>query len=149
MREILFRGKRKDNGEWVEGYFVNCFDEFYRENGPFPEIIMTDAERICAGEYTYDKAVEVIPETVGQWSGLLDKNGKKIFEGDVVKTKYGRLCTVIWFSSPLENCWDLEIVNTVENLSTMCPDAGDLFEQRNLEVIGNIHDNPELLKSST
>lgn len=143
MREILFRGKRKDNGEWVEGYFVNCFDEFYRENGPFPEIIMADAERICAGEYTYDKAVEVIPETVGQWTGLLDKNGKKIFEGDILDTPRWIVsyCADTNAGLGMNAGWYIQRDNFTSWL--------ELENNEWHVVLGNIHDNPELLKSST
>ena len=148
MREILFRGKRKDNGEWVEGYFVNCFDEFYRENGPFPEIIMADAERICAGEYTYDKAVEVIPETVGQWTGLLDKNGKKIFEGDVVEIDEHDACVnglyqVIYDEK--NHCYALE--RNVEHHYNHFSFSDLNGFNISCKVLGNIYDNPELMEA--
>jgi uncharacterized phage protein (TIGR01671 family) len=73
MREILFRAKRKDTGEWVEGFYFESFTEI-----PY---IMTLHDHILGMTEFY----EVDPATVGQFTGLLDKNGKRIFEGDIVK----------------------------------------------------------------
>lgn len=126
MREILFRGKREDNGEWFEGGLVHrtlyygdpCDDYVIVENAEF--------------DYDYYEAHTVIPETVGQFTGLTDKNGKKIFEGDIVKHEYGavkevKYCRGFFFpfvAFPEYRCLSAD----------------------NCEVIGNIHDNPELLK---
>lgn len=131
MREILFRGKRKDNGEWVEGYFVNCIDEFYRGSGPIPEIIMVDADRICAGEYTYDKTEEVIPETVGQYIGLKDRNGRRIFEGDILESIVKRVG---------QKLGNLIVINDIRE----CKFVALYVDQ--YRVIGNAYDNPELLE---
>ena len=128
MREILFRGKRIDNGEWVEGYFVNLRLIHYQKHQP----IITDNNAV-----SYD----VDPSTVGQYTGLCDKNGKKIFEGDIVKTDK--------FSEPNKQYiikYDLQfgafIGQDRYNLYfvTFDGDGGEF------EVIGNIHDNPELLE---
>ena len=128
MREILFRGKRLDNGEWVEGYFVNLWLIHYQKHQP----IITDNNAV-----SYD----VDPSTVSQYTGLTDKNGKKIFEGDIVKTDK--------FSEPNKQYiikYDLQfgafIGQDRYNLYFVTFD-GDSGE---FEVIGNIHDNPELLE---
>ena len=128
MREILFRGKRIDNGEWVEGYFVNLWLMHYQKHQP----IITDNNAV-----SYD----VDLSTVGQYTGLTDKNGKRIFEGDIVKTDK--------FSEPNKQYiikYDLQfgafIGQDRYNLYFVTFD-GDSGE---FEVIGNIHDNPEFLK---
>lgn len=129
MREILFRGKRKDNGEWVEGYL------FYIEK----------YNQCLIGNYDHEKGYyddcEVDPETVGQYTGLTDQNGVKIFEGDVVKH---------------ETMFDKRIYPVVFDDGAFCyfcdrnafPFADYEFgiDSEWVEIIGNIHDNPELLK---
>ena len=137
MREILFRGKRLDNGEWVEGAFLND------RNGAF--YICPAVSDISYGDSGARRSIgcwyKVDPSTVGQYTGLNDKNGKKIFEGDIVKTDK--------FSEPNKQYiikYDLQfgafIGQDRYNLYFVTFD-GDSGE---FEVIGNIHDNPEFLK---
>lgn len=119
MREILFRGKRIDNGEWVTS------NTFYQCNG---EIKLWD-ER--------DGYVEVIPETVGQYTGLTDKNGEKIFEGDIIAKGFERY-EVKWNAEQMR--WGIYSDNYEVAGFTK-------FSEPYFEVIGNIYDNPELLRS--
>lgn len=120
MREILFRGKRVDNGQWVEGYYYPGFQD-------------TSISFILC---KHDGIVyEVLPETVGQFTGLFDKNRKRIFEGDIVKSEYNsELFSVKYLDgSFVGDNSDFEF-GILSN-----------FELTRSEIIGNIHDNPELL----
>ena len=132
MREILFRGKRVDNGEWV------ISNSFYQCNG---KIKLWD-------EQNRDGYVEVEKETVGQYTGLTDKNGKKIYEGDIVKDEYGRIMEVVWRENLAK--FALKLIKTTGEKWTenfLYADMGEWFDLANHlpEVIGNIHDNKELL----
>lgn len=136
-REILFRGKRVDNGEWEVGYAVKGCD---RENQMFI------AKSIGVGFFTGGiTACEVKPETIGQFTGLCDKNGKKIFEGDIV-----RFYDKDWTANGIATVdfekgrWKINGHYTTKLSSIVWLDLYRTgFEY---EVIGNIYDNPELLE---
>ena len=132
MREILFRGKRTDNSEWIYGNY--CYAELIDKSG-YEDLII---------EYPADgETRRVIPETIGQYTGLTDKNGKRIFEGDIVycKSRLDNANMVIIFE-----CGQFRMVLS-ENYRSYQTNSGfydiNCFDK---EVIGNIYDNPELLK---
>ena len=126
MREILFRGKRIDNGEWVEGSLISwCDGSCSIEPGRL-----------------YDSAPSVDPATVGQYTGLTDKNGKRIFEGDIVKGLFLfglEVLSVVDFKGGAFGLkWNRGDVAEFSPFTSIC--------NVRFEVIGNIHDHPELLK---
>ena len=125
MREIIFRGKREDNGEGVEGYYV-CVSGV-------KHYILTGNPVIAPNNITIE-CYGVIPETVGQYTGLKDKNGKKVFEGDICDC-YGDIGVIEFDEED-----SMFIYTYAENVST---NFGCLYGTE-LEVIGNVHDNPEI-----
>ena len=147
-REILFRGKRVSNGNWIEGYFV-----LLAINEGLKHAIHTGADE---GRFIL---FEVIPDTVGQFTGLCDKNGNKIFEGDIVKVTYTEQRQYQGVSYQDEHSCVEEVIYNEKSacfmLKIMCEDVplyrplhnfGSLANIKELEVIGNIYDNPELLE---
>lgn len=139
MREHmgLYRGKRIDNGEWVEGYYVRLFDG---KGNVSHRIYNGYAETDC-GEF-YPDWFEVDPDTVGECAMMTDKNDDLIFEGDICDH---HVQGNILINRGVVN-WDAKHSRWAFQLNTMNPD----FYMHNpaaWEIIGNIHDNPELLKS--
>lgn len=134
MRKILFRGKRTDNGEWIYGDLmqnVDCIKIREQEK---------DVKYIA-------KSFEIDPETVGQFTGLTDKNGKKIWEGDIVKAKIIELSGEKYIG-----IWEVAYHTKYGYFYLKRPKNNLLFDGNwsygvtKIEVIGNITDNPELLK---
>lgn len=150
MREILFRGKRLDNGEWVEGHYH--YSNWYLP--PSMKIVDTTYHILPIG---HGDSHKVDPQTVGQFTGLTDKNGKKVFEGDIIRSDNGkqRAVSVVKYGAYKPNMvFDMfrDFIGykpkqpmyglyAQTNRETLC-----LFDSPHIiEVIGNIHDNPELL----
>lgn len=136
MREILFHGKRADNGEWIEGDLLQI--KYY--NKPIIECKIMPQTPVSS-------AYPVLPETVGQFTGLTDKNGIRIFEGDICRFKrfndiyIGKIVFnvktasfIMWYQ-PIVGAYGEKA--TQKMLLSVCD---------GIEVIGNIHDNPELME---
>lgn len=147
MREILCRAKVKDKDELIgKGFPIdengNQISEWvYGVPTPIPGYPdLFTAWNAFNGEY---EELTVITETIGQYTGLTDKNGKRIFAQDIIETKYGRICEVIWFSTDTYCGWDLVPIGQYD---CKPPDEWDLWNRENLVVIGNIFNNQELLK---
>lgn len=154
MREILFRGKRMDNGEWVEGYL-------YEHEPPLVGIVSEKDEpeaskwfiaRTGFADWNMPRPVELVevyPSTVGQYTGLKDKNGERIFEGDIIAVPYeedrGPVEGIfiyyengnVYFDETYFG-WYVKFVGDGLSLWE--------FDGCGVEIIGNIHDNPEYMK---
>ena len=153
MREILFRGKRIDNGEWAYGSFL----QVEHEDGSFTTAIFHKKD--AGGD------AEVATSTVGQYTGMKDKNGRRIWEGDIVdlfgmkgnvvqecgafgiafmKTiDYDLLESKIPFNNSANFCFNDNFISLWEIFWNYEQDDNPLYE---VEVIGTVHDNPELLE---
>ena len=145
MREILFRGKRIDNGEWVEGFYnhIPCGRSWVDEH-----MIQTVLENGKIGMLH-----DVDPSTVGQYTGLKDKNGNRIFEGDILHIAKIADGLGGYYQPPFDYPmnvvvkWDL----CAWMWETLCEDKRyisfpDAWCHYECDVIGNVHDNPELLE---
>lgn len=126
-REIIFRGKRKDTGKWIEGD-VHLWG---------PDAFIFSALDFPDGPDWY----EVDPETVGQYAGQNDKNGKQVFEGDIILVTSGGIDED---DGNAVIVWDDETSRFIIEWHRIVSDF-DSFYGHDMEVIGNIHDNPELL----
>lgn len=126
-REIIFKARRKDNGEWVEGYYQKRFDL----DGSEQHLIF------WSKSYTVWEYAEINPDTICQYTGLTDKNGKRIWENDIIEL-------------PGEDgyfvCeWQEDTARFVLNGEGLTVDF-DNYWSYEVEVIGNIFDNPDLLE---
>lgn len=132
MREILFRGKTAC-GAWVQGDLIHR------------KIWQSEFEVIRVDDSGFDnyQEYEVATDTIGQYTGLTDKNGKKIFEGDILAFS-DRLVYVHWHDYC--GCWDCSYIKAIEGKPTLHEDRSPNKWRYNAEVIGNIHDNKELLE---
>lgn len=127
MRTIKFRGRSIDNEEWVVGYFVGTTDNV-------AIIIPFDKVNYDVGYIGDSECCYCFPETIGQFTGLYDKNGNEIYEGDILQEIGSGKTVLVVYEAPqfcyADNSFGYKFLNLPENYT----------------VIANIHDNPELLK---
>lgn len=157
MREIIFKAKRVDNGEWVEGYYYKmsettyCFKEDY-ERKPVPEHHYILQERMTDwGLPNQIVQIEVDLRTLCQFTGLCDKNENKIWENDIIKYHFGEIYAPIKYGY-YQNCFDSQ---KTEHIGFYVDWTGDKYLRKDLGYwidmvyaipVGNIFDNPELLR---
>ena len=167
MKEVLFRGKTVDENKWIQGSLVRALGYLDEDEKFF--IIPEDALYYNHGEFDFVK--EVRRETVGQYTGLKDKNGQRVFEGDIVKVKhtlqncskedlpktprrgYGaKVVDGVWCAFNLEYFRNYKIIFKPDRQQLMIRNKQDyhylcdtFVRYHEVAVIGNIHDNPNLL----
>lgn len=138
MREIKFRGKRIDNGEWVYGCLVR-----YSDNSSY-----------IFGDYVDKNEVwKVLTETVGQFTGLLDVNGKEIYEGDIIKVT-GEFAIddsgiIKWSQQEDDYTYHCGFMVDWQEEVKRRSHLSFWANHREIEIIGNIYDNPELLEEKS
>lgn len=126
MRELKFRGKRIDNGEWVYGSLII-------EKDPIADVL-----KYFIKPFNFLVGKLVVPETIGQYLEAKDRNGKEIYESDIVRYNDKHVGVIIWkYTSFI-----LELLNDKKNTIILWYDVDT---KNNIEVIGNIYENPELL----
>jgi uncharacterized phage protein (TIGR01671 family) len=153
MREILFKGKTIKEGKWIEGSLI--IDE--KDNYYIGKYIESkgDCSYYCTNRRdgkTLNRFIGigftmVDKDTVCEYTQLKDKNGKRIWENDIVKTKFGRLCKMVWRQTQYFVGWDFVVCDFDFGVNDFSkpPSSWDLYLPENLEVVGNSIDNPELL----
>ena len=139
MRQIKFRGKRIDQDEWVVGSLVKIIRvniKFYIL--PLNTVIDDDSKM-------FDSLIEIRPETASQFTGLVDRNGKEIYEGDIIEDKNG-IGVIMWFQTAWGVASYAHGYNGVKSYTAV--DSFYCNEVKEWAVIGNIYDNPELLNEN-
>lgn len=140
MREIKFRGKRLDNEEWVHGDLLQIVGGFVIYHGSHTDSTLIEDRPNIAVELYMDEVSPVYPDTVGQFTGIKDKNCREIYEHDLIECG-GILCEVV-FNSHIGSFSLLEVFT--QQLGSQ--PLGVMLDMFHASLKGNIHDNPELLK---
>lgn len=138
MREVLFRGKRTDTGEWVYGSLV-----YWPGDDEIGTIVVFESEDEAG--FIFGEHIEVYLNTVGQYTGKLDAIGEKIFEGDVCEERFAcdtERYEILYSGSSFSH----RNITVQEKYGTSFDDVESGMDPSLMKIIGNIHDNPELLE---
>ena len=141
MREILFKAKRLDNGEWVEGSLLQTTAVSLKS-------FIVESSCYTFDKWDWNECAQVDTDTICQYTGLTDKNGKKIWENDVVKFEDCEMSTESGYGDCFVNVGKIAYdTDTMSYFITdrITVDMEDMDIKNDIEVIGNIFDNPELL----
>ena len=137
IRNIAFKAKRKDNGEWVEGSLIITEGSVaYIIRSKSKAFIPKGKNIICSAE-----CYEINPDTLCQYTGLTDKNGKKIWENDIVEERHRGVITMRYHV-----LWDFKETSWMFETKSSARYGIYAINQRKFEVVGNIFDNPDLLE---
>ena len=139
MREILFKGKKKDNGEWIEGYLMN---------GGMPGEKRIFIGKLVIGKWTVtaDEFDEVDPDTICEYTGLTDKNGKEIWENDIVEAWSQGSRAIGTVKQRVDGLWIMSPAWQNHEFWELKPNSNG---ETTVEVLGNAFDNPELLQEES
>ena len=151
MKEILFRGKRVDNGEWIYGVPITdkATGDAYIITSTAGAYLRSEINNMCATGF------RAIPETVEPCTGLTDTNGTRIFEGDIIKSekdgmigviRFGEYQTTNWGNGECHLGFSIEWYGKYSDLLRRDLGWWVKFGNTDINIFGNIHDNPELLK---
>lgn len=150
MREIIFKGKRKDNGEWIEGSLITSINRAWISSEK------TDSQRLRSISNTNAiwRSIEIIPDTICQFTGLYDKYGNKIWENDIIKYRFEEIYAPIKYGC-YQNCFDSQKAEHVgfyvdwSDGECIRKDLGYWINMIDTMPVGNIFDNPELLQEES
>lgn len=144
MREYRFRGKDKNTGKWVYGFYLEQDTYSMGSKNTKKDLLIKDAGVIVQNS-EHDSGVVVDKETLGQYTGLKDKNAKEIYEGDIIFIKGETELLDIKGKVEYSNTFAQFIITNTGSVANETEPLGD-YEEENIEVIGNEFDKPELLE---